>query len=440
MLSREENELLTRVGPGTPCGNLLRRYWHPVAAASELSEERPKKRVKILGEELVLYRDGKGGYGLVAEHCSHRGASLYYGFLEDGCIRCPYHGWMYDGAGRCVEQPFEPNERFKESIRHAAYPVEKLAGLLFAYMGPPEKKPLLPHWDILAWKNGRRTIYRQDTFNCNWFQAAENSADVTHTYFLHARMMQSLARARAAKGQPPPNPIPMRGMIPEGSGGRGWENFGLGRPFAIYGFQPFRWGLLKSWVYEGERGGEGWGNLLIFPNILRITSQIHWRVPVDDTHTEIFIVHFTIGTDDQAAGEADVPVEHMPPQVAPNGEYIIDTFFGQDRMAWETQGVTADRTKENLGASDRGIVLLRKTLREQIAIVEQGGDPMALVWQAAENECIDLEGWENEGDLRAGDSWQGVNVAKKSKQEVFDGRYEEFEVPFGAARPRPGAA
>ncbi len=124
MLTREENELLTRVGPGTPCGNLFRRYWQPVAAASELTEEKPKKRVKILGEELVLYRDGKGDYGLVAEHCSHRGTSLYYGFVEDGCIRCAYHGWLYDKEGICVEQAFEPNPLFKESIHHTAYPVE----------------------------------------------------------------------------------------------------------------------------------------------------------------------------------------------------------------------------------------------------------------------------------------------------------------------------
>src|SRR4051794_30714583 len=110
MLTAEENERITRVGPGTPCGELLRRYWHPVAAASELTPERPKKRVKILGEELVLYRSQPGSYGLLAEHCSHRGTSLYYGFVEDENLRCPYHGWLYDPEGRCVEQPFEPTQ------------------------------------------------------------------------------------------------------------------------------------------------------------------------------------------------------------------------------------------------------------------------------------------------------------------------------------------
>src|SRR5262245_23648323 len=141
MLSKEENERLTRVGPGTPGGSLLRRYWHPIAGTAELTAERSKKRVKLLGEELVLYRAADGSFGLVAEHCSHRGTSLHYGFLEDGCIRCPYHGWKYDAAGRCVEQPFEPpGSTYKDRIQHPAYPVEELGGLLFAYLGPPERK------------------------------------------------------------------------------------------------------------------------------------------------------------------------------------------------------------------------------------------------------------------------------------------------------------
>jgi phenylpropionate dioxygenase-like ring-hydroxylating dioxygenase large terminal subunit len=107
MLAPEDNALLTQVGPGTPGGELLRRYWHPIAAAAELTVERPRKRVTVLGEELVLYRTESGNYGLLAEHCSHRGTSLYYGFREGECLRCPNHGWLYDPSGKCVEQPFE---------------------------------------------------------------------------------------------------------------------------------------------------------------------------------------------------------------------------------------------------------------------------------------------------------------------------------------------
>ena len=122
MLSTETNELLTQVGAGTPCGELLRRYWHPVAVAAELTEEMPKKRVRILGEDLVLFRipgqgpEGVAEYGLLDEHCSHRSASLYYGFIEEDGLRCAYHGWKYDSEGRCVDQPFESDPERSESV------------------------------------------------------------------------------------------------------------------------------------------------------------------------------------------------------------------------------------------------------------------------------------------------------------------------------------
>ena len=143
MLTKEENEFLTRVGPGTPAGELLRRYWLPVGYPCELTDDNPTHFVRILGEDLVLYRNTKGGFGLVAEQCSHRGASLYYGFLEEDGIRCPYHGWLYDSAGRCVEQPFEPQQSLlKHTIRHPAYPVQQLGGLLFGE-GAGDGAPLL---------------------------------------------------------------------------------------------------------------------------------------------------------------------------------------------------------------------------------------------------------------------------------------------------------
>ena len=191
MLSQEENQLLARVGPGTPAGRLLRRYWHVVAAAAELSAEKPKKKVRVLGEDLVLYRDQSGNYGLVAEKCSHRGASLYYGFVEEDGIRCAYHGWKYDACGKCVEQPFEsPEVGFQEKIRHPAYPVVKLSGQLFAYMGPPEKKPLLPKWDLLARLDGIKKVDVCEVLQCNWLQAMENSVDPVHTYYLHSHTLK----------------------------------------------------------------------------------------------------------------------------------------------------------------------------------------------------------------------------------------------------------
>src|SRR4051812_15720565 len=185
MLSREENELMTRVGPGTPGGELLRRYWQPVAVAGELTAEKPTKAVKLLGEELVLYRDKSGNYGLVGKHCPHRRAGLLYGRIEDDGIRCAYHGWKFNGAGKCLETPAEPREStLKDRIKQTAYPVEKLGGMLFAYLGPLPA-PLLPRWDVLAWERGLRTINIQEVLQCNWLQCMENSVDPSHLFWLH---------------------------------------------------------------------------------------------------------------------------------------------------------------------------------------------------------------------------------------------------------------
>jgi len=431
MLSQADNELLTRVGPGTPCGELLRRYWHPMAGAGELNAEQPKKRIKILGEELVLFKDEKGDYGLVREHCSHRGTSLYYGFIEDGCIRCAYHGWLYDKTGRCVEQPFEPNPKFREHTAHRAYPVEKLGGLLFAYLGPAEKKPLVPRWDILAWKNGKRTILRQEVLNCNWLQAEENSVDIVHTYFLHVGTLRQRARMQKKRSLEGSRGDPPLGWRPGAT-----DQVGFGRPFKKYGFQPFEWGIVKTWVYGGEKGSEGWGHPLVFPNMLRISAQLHWRVPIDDEHTEIFVVHFKLNEDGREIEEEDdPPVETMAPLVLPDGEHAMDTFFSHDKMAWETQGSIVDRSKEHLGESDRGIILFRKMLKEQIEIVQRGGEPRGLVRDPEKNKCIELAGWQNEDDLRTGSYWSDGIARKRSREEVLDERHEEFEVPYGAARP-----
>src|SRR2546421_5920004 len=137
MLTAEQNELLTRVGPGTPAGDLLRRYWHPVAAGCELTDQQPTRFVRVLGEDLVLFKDKSGNVGLIADHCSHRGASLLYGRVEERGIACAYHGWLYDTLGNCLETPAEPAGRlFHLTVKHRAYPVQRLAGLYLADLGP----------------------------------------------------------------------------------------------------------------------------------------------------------------------------------------------------------------------------------------------------------------------------------------------------------------
>jgi 5,5'-dehydrodivanillate O-demethylase oxygenase subunit len=368
VLTKEENERITRVGPGTPGGALLRRYWQPICIASELTPERPKKRVTIMGETVVVYRDGQGRYGCVAEPCPHRGVSLYYGFVEDDGIRCPYHGWKFDACGRCLEQPFEPAQStFKDRIRQTAYPLQKMAGLLFAYMGP-EPAPLLPRWDVLVREDGIRTLQVRPTLRCNWLQAQENTADTVHTYYLHGHNM-------ATQGLP---------------GGEFYY-----RPIEDYGWELCEWGVAKWCRYGGEYPELEIRPPLIFPNILRIPAQgrecIHWRVPVDDTTTIMYMMALEPSPNGERVEQPeDPPVEYLPSPIREDGEYNLTNFDAQDRMAWETQGPLYDRSTEHLGTTDRGIIMFRKLLLDQIAVVEQGGDPLALIRDPAKNECIEF--------------------------------------------------
>src|SRR5579871_1294774 len=182
----EENERLTRVGPGTPMGELLRRYWQPIAVSSQF--QGPGTRpVRLLGEDFVLYRDRSGTLGLIGQRCPHRRAGMVFGIPEAEGLRCAYHGWLFNEAGRCLEQPFEAtantDSTFKDRVTIPAPPVHEYAGLIFAYLGP-QPTPLLPRWDIFEWDDVARDI-GEAVIPCNWLQIMDNSMDPVHVEFLH---------------------------------------------------------------------------------------------------------------------------------------------------------------------------------------------------------------------------------------------------------------
>lgn len=371
MLTREDNELLTRVGPGTPAGELLRRYWQAVAVAAELTEEQPIKAIKILDEELVVYRDKQGRYGLVGEHCPHRMASLAFGRVDEEGIRCPYHGWKFDGSGKCLEQPAEPEgSTFKDRIRHRAYPVEKLGGLIFAYLGP-EPKPLLPRWDVLAWESGKRWIEIQSILQCNWLQPMENSVDPSHLYWLHgstAHLADMLERYEEK-----------------------------------HEFIPFEYGILKRRTTPERKGvakPEIDQHPLVFPNTLRhvfrakdtgkVRHNVQIRVPVDDSHTQVFVVYFEPSDDERSPAGDDAPFKFFSLRDE-QGRYRLQHVLVQDAMAWETQGNVTDRTQEHLGTGDEGIIMFRKLLREQVEVVRRGGDPLGLIRDGKNNRVIEFD-------------------------------------------------
>jgi 5,5'-dehydrodivanillate O-demethylase len=370
MVTQVENEYMTRIGPGTPAGNLLRLYWHPVCPAVELSAEKPKRRIRMLGEDLVLFRDGKGRVGLIPEQCPHRRASLYYGFVEDEGIRCPYHGWKFDTARKCIEQPFEPKDSpLKNDVRPTEYVIEKLAGIYWAYMGP-KPVPQLPRWEAAVATEGKRRIQVLPDIAANWLQVMENSVDTTHTHFLHARMMTELG-------------MPERGAY-------------YARPIEAYDFEVVQeevWaGVRKIRTYGGDNGEKELGHPLIFPLILLAPQEeslvMHFRVPIDDTHTRIIRIHYTPGTDTKGMDWENPPVEYGPRFRDETGEYDLRTFAAQDGMAWETEGPIHDRSKELLGTSDRGLTFYRRMLVEQIKAVEAGKEPIGRIHDAAKNHEI----------------------------------------------------
>jgi len=371
MLTKEENERITRVGPGTPAGELLRRYWLPVSVAAELTEEHPTKFVRILGEDLVLFRDKSGRVGLIQDRCAHRGASLVYGRVEERGIACAYHGWLYDVEGKCLETPPEPAEsKFRLSVKMTAYPLQKFVGLYWTYMGP-QPAPYIPKYDVWVRKNGRRRVYVQPQLDCNWFQAMENSADPAHLQILH----QNTANA----GRPIPSTT--RGFTDD---------------VEKFEFYEAPYGLVKKRTYKNGKVDE---HPVIFPNILRQANATQIRVPIDDTHTRIFFVRFEATPDGSIVEETeDPPVVYVKPYKNPPESLhpfarfdISKEVQAQDHMAWETQGPIADRTRERLATSDRGVVMLREMMMREIDRVEKGLDPKGVVREAEKDVMIDTK-------------------------------------------------
>jgi 5,5'-dehydrodivanillate O-demethylase len=366
MLTKEMNERLTQVGPGTPLGNLLRRYWFPVARTPELDEE-PVLAVTLLGENFALYRTDSGALGLVSQRCPHRGASLAYGIPEEEGLRCPYHGWRFNRSGLCNDQPAEPpGSTFKDRIRIPAYPVQELGGLVWTYIGPAPV-PLLPRWDLLVRQDLDRSI-GVTHLPINFLQAMENSMDPIHFEWLHA-IYGNYVRKR--QGKPP-------SMMP--------------RKHEQIAFDVFEYGIYKRRLLEGEdpETSDDWttGHPVIFPYILSVGDDnqpsLQIRVPVDDMHTLHYWYRTSIRQPD-APPQDTIPIWDEP-YIQPNGRLVVDTVPGQDMMAWITQGPISDRTTERLGTSDKGIILYRGLMLEQMDKVERGEDPMGVIRDPAKNE------------------------------------------------------
>lgn len=372
-MTREEQERLTRVGPGTPMGELLRRYWMPAAPSIEV-EAGDVRRVRLLGEDFVLFRTSGGELGLLDEACPHRRTSLCLGQVDDQGIRCPYHGWKFSASGSCLEIPFEPEgSALAATVRARSHPVAELGGFVFVYLGP-EPVPLVPRYDVFVWEQALRDIGRA-LLPCNWLQIMENSVDPTHIEWLHGHHLAGVRERQGAS-----QPTHYR------------------KQHVRIGFDVFRYGILKRRIVEGgSEEDDDWriGHPLVFPISLRVGAggqdRMQIRVPVDDTHTQHYWYSCYRPPDDRKVPRQTIVPVYDVPWRDERGGFIVDFVDGADIMAWITQGAIADRTREQLAASDQGIVLLRKLLFEQMDRVERGLDPMGVVRDPEENRIIEFD-------------------------------------------------
>ncbi|MCH7564731.1 MAG: Rieske 2Fe-2S domain-containing protein [Gemmatimonadetes bacterium] len=402
MLAVAQNEMITQTGPGTPMGEVFRRYWQPVALSAEIAKPGGKPlQVRVLSEDLVLFRDDYGRPGLLGLRCSHRLTSLAYGRVEDGGIRCAFHGWLYDIDGRCLQQPGEPEESsFKDKIRHPSYPCRELGGLVFAYMGPPGTQPPLPPFECLVRGDGsRNTDYYP--INSNYLQNVEGALDPIHSTYLHMARWSEVKHQVLAQPQ-------LEVSLQETEYGvwrRSWRDPALIRPGSIPysatvysyghffmpdGFMAIRRMSLRAFGHVPSGGQDK----------VAVQKTQSWYVPIDDEHCRRYLASFV---NHSVTGGA--PIDYSKPKEAyvapgPENDYGrdydgVDTISGipfggaklrtgdgsaggllfQDTMVNETQGPIADRSLEHLGVGDRLLIMVRKQLQRAVDDVSNGRDP-----------------------------------------------------------------
>ena len=368
MLSKEQNDALTQVGPGTPMGELLRHYWYPIAFTKDL-DAFPTKKVRLLGEDFALYKMPSGDYGIVQEACPHRRASMVHGMVDDCGIRCGYHGWQFDPDGNCIDQPAEPDKStFKDRIKAQAGKAEAMGGMVWVYIGP-DPAPMLPRFDVFV-MDGIKDV-GHSVLPCNWLQIMENSVDPHHVEWLHGAYFDFIGNAQGFEAPK-----------------------AFQKKHVKVGFDVMEWGILKRRVLEGQtEENDDWavGHPLVFPYFMRVggggIDQMQIRVPIDDTTT--WAMFYATHNPEGVTEYPDQPlVDYEYEWIDDDGNYIVDYIEGQDVMAWVTQGPITDRTVEHIGKSDIGVVMLRRMFREQMAKVEAGEDPIGVVREA--HDRIDL--------------------------------------------------
>jgi len=431
MISAEQNELMTRVGPGTPAGKLLRNYWQPIALVDQfLNSSRPVLPIKVLGEEYVLVRNSKNQYGLLDRHCPHRGADLAYGRYEDGNLRCVFHGWLFDVEGRCLETPAEPQgSRMCEHIRQRSYPVAERSGILFAWLGAGQPSAF-PHFDCFTAPDAYTFAFK-GYWDCNWLQALEVGIDPAHASFLHRYFEDEDPAAgygRQFRGKPLDSDLPISKVLRE-----------YDRPEITVARTDYGMRLVTLRRIDDQQT-HGRSTHIVFPQafVIPMSAEMtitQWHVPVDDfgCYWYSIFTSFTASVDKQTMRGQRLktyPAPDYKPVYNRANEWGFDagqqrssTYTGMgfdinihDQFACESPGRIADRTKENLGSSDKGIVLYRRLLLDAIR-KNSLGEKTLMMLDAAQASALTgpaaIDGIGPTG--RWDDYWKEADAARRSR-------------------------
>lgn len=393
MLSAEVNDQITRTGPATAAGALLRRYWQPAALVDELAGNRPLKPVRLLGENLVIFKDERGRYGLIDRHCPHRAADLAFGRLENGGLRCSFHGWLFDVEGKCLETPAEPdNSPLCKNIRQTAYPVVEKNGILFAYMGSGAP-PAFPDMDCFIAPDAYTFAFK-GMIDCNWLQALEVGIDPAHASFLHRFFHDedpAAAYGKQFRATSADSDLPMTKVLRE-------------YPRPQIEVEPTDYGMrIVSLRRISDANTHVRVTNLLFPNafVIPMSAEMtitQWHVPIDDTRNYWYAIFTSFGqpvNKDEMRNQR-LELYELPdyiPRKNKSNDYGFDpheqheeTYTGMgadinvhDQWAVESMGSIQDRTKEHLGQSDKAIVAYRRILRAAIEEAGKGGTPLMVL-------------------------------------------------------------
>ena len=437
MLSQEQNDLITRTGPGTAAGALMRRYWQPAALIDELAGNRPVKPVKLLGENLVLFRDGNGRYGLIERGCPHRGTDLAYGRLENGGLRCAFHGWLFDVGGRCLETPAEPDgSNLCANIRQKAYPVIEKNGILFAYMGPGEP-PAFPSFDCFVAPESHTFAFK-GMIDCNWLQSLEVGIDPAHTSFLHRFFHDedpSKGYGKMFRDQSLGTEMPMTQIMRE-------------FPRPQIEVEPTEFGFRIVTLRQiSDTNSHIRVTNLVFPNAFMIPMSremtiSQWHVPIDDTRHYWYAIFTSFGqpVNKDEMRRQRLELYELPdyvPRKNKSNDYGFDpheqeheTFTGMgtdinvhDQWACESMGAIQDRTREHLGQSDKAISAYRRLLRQAIDESSHGRTPLMVLDAKSAPAITGPAAVDGIGPARDWQSyWQSTDATKRKAASWANGR------------------